>query len=318
MSATHYTPSFNVFDFHFDFGLCVSDFLYGLSAQAASVLSSWADEFMAQISTGDMFDVNLAGGDYASAYRIVLDVAERVVVPVSGGFLGLAFVFSLMSFGRDAGMGGRHGTDLFASYAWIAVKYLLVQTAIVHGVRIMRAIFEVVNDIGAAMQDTGLLAGAVDATVYHDAFMESFRSITFSQGGGTALIMLLVALVVLIVAAITAIYVQVVVVVRVFEVCVRMVFSGFAFVMLANQSTRESGMRYIKQFAGVCVQALVVLLVVGLGSVFIRQSVGLFTASGPDTLIASFMSLVGPMVSCIVMFLMVKQSREIANAVVGA
>ena len=105
---------------------------------------------------------------------------------------------------------------------------------------------------------------------------------------------------------------------RVFEVCVRMVFSGFAFVMLANQSTRESGMRYIKQFAGVCVQALVVLLVVGLGSVFIRQSVGLFTASGPDTLIASFMSLVGPMVSCIVMFLMVKQSREIANAVVGA
>ena len=239
MSATHYTPSFNVFDFHFDFGLCVSDFLYGLSAQAASVLSSWADEFMAQISTGDMFDVNLAGGDYASAYRIVLDVAERVVVPVSGGFLGLAFVFSLMSFGRDAGMGGRHGTDLFASYAWIAVKYLLVQTAIVHGVRIMRAIFEVVNDIGAAMQDTGLLAGAVDATVYHDAFMESFRSITFSQGGGTALIMLLVA--------------------------------------------------------------LVVLLVVGLGSVFIRQSVGLFTASGPDTLIASFMSLVGPMVSCIVM-----------------
>ena len=318
MSATHYTPSFNVFDFHFDFGLCVSDFLYGLSAQAASVLSSWADEFMAQISTGDMFDVNLAGGDYASAYRIVLDVAERVVVPVSGGFLGLAFVFSLMSFGRDAGMGGRHGTDLFASYAWIAVKYLLVQTAIVHGVRIMRAIFEVVNDIGAAMQDTGLLAGAVNATVYHDAFMESFRSITFSQGGGTALIMLLVALVVLIVAAITAIYVQVVVVVRVFEVCVRMVFSGFAFVMLANQSTRESGVRYIKQFAGVCVQALVVLLVVGLGSVFIRQSVGLFTASGPDTLIASFMSLVGPMVSCIVMFLMVKQSREIANAVVGA
>ena len=145
MSATHYTPSFNVFDFHFDFGLCVSDFLYGLSAQAASVLSSWADEFMAQISTGDMFDVNLAGGDYASAYRIVLDVAERVVVPVSGGFLGLAFVFSLMSFGRDAGMGGRHGTDLFASYAWIAVKYLLVQTAIVHGVRIMRAIFEVVT-----------------------------------------------------------------------------------------------------------------------------------------------------------------------------
>ena len=223
-----------------------------------------------------------------------------------------------MSFGREAGLGGRHGTDLFASYMWMCMKYVLLATCITHSVTIMRAIFEMVADIGIAMQNVGGL-GSATTSAYADAFMEVCRDLTYGQGFGLAFVIMLIALVVLVICALTAIFTQVTMVIRVFECAVLMAFSSIAFVMLGHQGTRESGIRYIKRFAGVCVQALVILLVVALGGLFIDIAINQFAfGSSSESAVGFLMGLVGPLVSCIAMFLMVKQARDIANAIVGA
>lgn len=303
--------------FNFDIGAVFSDFLYGcVVGPAVDFTTTWADEFTGQIATGDLFSETL-NGTYSDAYAIVLKVLTNVVAPVSNGFLGLSLVFSIMSFGREAGAGGRHGTDLLASYMWIAVKYALLSSVISHSAWILNSLFNAVNEVGAAMQSLGGL-GQLSLSPYHDTFMEVLRGLTITQGGGIALIVLIAAAIVLCVCAVTAIYVQIVLVTRVFEACVLIGFSGFGFVMLGHQGTRESGLRYFKRFLAVCVQALVVALVVGLGSVFVGIAVSSFDGTGGSTLIASFMSCVGPIVGCLVMFTMVRMSREIANAIVGA
>lgn len=289
--------------------------LYGGFSSMTYGLASWADEFMANISTADLFSQNF-GNVYADAYSVITAVASNVIIPVANAFLGISFVFSLMSFTREAGMGGRQGTDLFASYMWIGVKYSLLSALISKSVWFMNMVFLGINDIGAAMQRLGGL-GSLQSTSYADAFMDVCRSLTYQQGWGIALLIMLVAIVVLVIAAITAIYTQVVVVLRVFELAIRMAFGGFAIVMLGHQGTRESGMRYLKQFVGVCVQALVIVLIVGLGSVFITVAVNAFPTTGA-TGIGFFMGLVGPIVSCVAMFVMVKQSRDLAFSIVGA
>lgn len=296
---------------------CLGRTTYDGVSSITHILSSTADQFISQISTGELFgDAFGAGSAYRDAYLIVVRVAENVIVPVANGFLGLSFVFSLMSFGREAGIGGRHGTDLFASYIWIAVKYVLLSSCISHSVDLMLGIFGIVNEIGQGMQNLGGL-GTLTMTGFTDSFMSICRSLTFAQGWGAAAGVALFALVCLGAAALTAIYTQVVVVIRIFEVCILMAFSGFAFVMLGHQGTREAGIRYIKRFGAVCVQALVILLVVGLGSVFMSVSIDLFANAGGTDLVSMLMNVVGPLVSCIAIFLMVKMSRDIANAIVG-
>lgn len=285
-------------------------------------LANVADEFMSLIGSGDLIgDVFTSSrdggtGTYTSALTTVMNVANNVVIPISNGFLGLSLIFSLMSFGREAGMGGRHGTDLFAGYLWIAVKYVLISSCITHSISIMRGIFDLVNNIGSGIQQYAGL-NDLDFNTFSNTMMEVCRSSTYQDGFGVLFVLLIIALVGAIAAALTAVYAQVLIVVRVFEICILMCFSGIAFVMLGHQGTRESGIRYIKRFGSCCVQALVLLLVVGLGTIFMSAAANLFVSTETDTILGFIVSAVGPIVSCVAIFLMVKQSRDIANAIVG-
>ena len=245
-----------------------------------------------------------------------MSVADNVIIPISNGFLGLSLIFSMMSFGREAGMGSRHGTDLFAGYLWIAVKYVLLSSCITHSVDIMLGIFDLVNNIGVGVQQFAGL-NDLDFNAFSSSMMEVCRSVTYQDGVGVILVLLLIALVGCIAAALTAIYAQVLIVVRIFEICILMCFSGIAFVMLGHQGTRESGIRYIKRFGSCCVQALVLLLVIGLGTIFMSAAASLFVNTPSDSILGFIINAVGPIVSCVAIFLMVKQSRDIANAIVG-
>lgn len=298
-------------------GNMVAHFFYGMFASAISVLSSAADEFLSLIGTGSLIgDVFSSGGEYASALTTVLSVSNNVIIPISNGFLGLSLVFSLMSFGREAGMGGRHGTDLFAGYLWLAVKYVLLSSCITHSVDIMRGIFDLVNNIGSGIQQFASL-DALDFSAFSGSMMEVCRSVTYQDGVGVMFVLLLIALAGVLSAALTAIYAQVLIVMRIFEICLLMCFSGIAFVMLGHQGTRESGVRYIKRFASCCVQALVLLLVIGLGTVFMGAAAVMFVNTTSDGILGFLIKAVGPIVSCVAIFLMTKQSRDIANSIVG-
>lgn len=314
-SATNAT--FDVFSLG-NVGNFLSRWLYGMFGGAISMLSSAADEFMSLIGTGSLIgDVFSSGeGEYASALSTVLSVANNVIIPISNGFLGLSLIFALMSFGREAGMGGRHGTDLFAGYLWIAVKYVLLSSCITHSVSIMRGIFDLVNNVGSGIQQFASL-DTLDFSAFSDSMMEVTRSITYQDGIGVMIVLLLIAFAGVIASALTAVYTQVLIVVRIFEICLLMCFSGIAFVMLGHQGTRESGVRYIKRFGSCCVQALVLLLVVGLGSVFMGAAAALFVDTPSEGILGFLIKAIGPIVSCIAIFLMVKQSRDIANSIVG-
>lgn len=305
-----------------NFGNWFMRWLYSsLFGPAINMFSSAADEFMSLIGTGDLIgDVfSSSGGStgtYTSALTTVLNVANNVIIPISNGFLGLSLIFSIMSFGREAGMGSRHGTDLLAGYLWIAVKYALLSSCITHSVAIMRGIFDLVNNIGSGIQQFANL-GSLQFDAFSESMMEVCRTVTYQDGVGVLLVLLLIALVGVIAAALTAVYAQVLIVVRIFEICILMCFSGIAFVMLGHQGTRESGIRYIKRFGACCVQALVLLLVVGLGSIFMAAAATLFVNAPSDGVLGFIINAVGPIVSCIAIFLMVKQSRDIANSIVG-
>ena len=295
--------------------------LYNFFGSAINMLASTADEFLGLIGSGNLIGDVFSSSDgqegtYASALTTVLSVADNVIIPISNGFLGLSLIFSMMSFGREAGMGSRHGTDLFAGYLWIAVKYVLLSSCITHSVDIMLGIFDLVNNIGVGVQQFAGL-NDLDFNAFSSSMMEVCRSVTYQDGVGVILVLLLIALVGCIAAALTAIYAQVLIVVRIFEICILMCFSGIAFVMLGHQGTRESGIRYIKRFGSCCVQALVLLLVIGLGTIFMSAAASLFVNTPSDSILGFIINALGPIVSCVAIFLMVKQSRDIANAIVG-
>lgn len=308
----------NLFESVAGIGTSMGKALYDILANGADLCAMTAGLVMSNIGVDGLFG-SFSTGDWVGVYRACVAVADRAVIPIATGFLGLLMVAELIAFAKD-GASGRGRDDLWGSYLFIVVKYMIIQTLITNITLVMAGIYSLVAEIGNFMVGTlgmaGTLAGgnwgvlqAVDAAL---------TSITYDQGAGAALLVLLVALVSMCTCVLTYIYVQVVFVMRMFELYVRTAFAAFPAVMCASRQTRDGGIRYFKKYAGCCLQALIVVLVISLGGLVMQICGNIRTITTGNVVADLVIAAVPPLVGALAMFMMVKQSREFADQLVGA
>lgn len=297
---------------------------YSIFGNGAWNFAKLSNDFMGQIGGSSLFNEGYADGAYNVVYDVCVKVADNVAVPVATGFLGLALVLALINFTKEVAQTNHGTTDLLANYMFIIVKFGVIQLCISNTTLIMQGIYELVREVGMFMAKIAM-PSQVGALAYTDGFAGAvnniLKSITFSEGTGAAIIVFLVAMVAFVCSVMTVVYVNVVAIMRMFEVYVRSAFAALPMVMLGNRTTKDGGIRYFKKYAGCCLQALVIILIVALGGPMLSAGGSLLqTALGNNSggFAGLIVSVLPPLCSCVALMFMVKQSRAIADEIVGA
>lgn len=296
-------------------------FGYSLLEDGAGTLVGTANEVFDSLGTIGSLDSDYAGtGDstFATMYSLATSVQERVVSPVAIGFLGLSLALAVLEFSKETM--SRHGEAMthLASYVWIAVKFVIVMQLITHLDLLCGAIFDIFGWV--AQQASAVAAAAlpgVSTGGTFGSFMIQMQKLTYDQFG-TAFLYLLLALVVLVVVVVTLVRVIVVSVVRLIEVYLMSAFAGFPMVMLTTRETRDAGIRFFKQYAALCLQAAVLLVLIACAGLVMAASTSLFAPQGLTGFTAALVGAIGPIAGCVAVQAMVGQSRQISDRIMGA
>jgi hypothetical protein len=289
--------------------------IFSLFASGTMLLANVADGVMEYIGIENAF-LEPYGNDgaYADIYKICSEIGSKVVAPMAVGFLGIALLAELISFTKDTAV-NRGGADLLGSYLFIIVKYALMSTIIANVDLIMGGIYSIVAYIGQFM--VKLTDTQVVNLGMAESYQEVLKSVTFGSLGAVPIVCGF-ALITLGVTCMVYIYIQVLAITRMFEVYLRTAFAGFALVMVCNKSTKESGMRYFKKYVSCCVQALVMILTISVGSVLMMMGAsGMADAVGAEGVGGFLMKSIASMVGILVLQSLVKQSRDFADSIVG-
>lgn len=203
---------------------------------------------------------------------------------------------------------------------WIifAIKYSILYVVITHVKLIMYSVFSIFHAISNAIQNN-ILVNMPTNTISSDMMNASFEAITYDQGIGLGLVLVLVALVVLICVALTTIYTQVLAIVRIFEIFIGIAFAPIPLTMLAVKELSQGAISFIRWFCGACLQLAILYAIVALGGPLISSISSSLTAmfTSTNTGVEAIMIAIVPIVSSLALFMMVKQSRDISNRIVG-
>lgn len=293
--------------------------IYNACSSLATPLLTWASEFYRIIAEG-----NIIGGELSSfpeVERVVENILNNVLVPVALGFFGLFLGLDLLRIMKDSGNNALRFAGLGVMEEWLifGIKYGILYVAINHVQLIMYSIFSVFHYISTLVQRNVLVD--IDTSGISSTMMDaSFQALTYENGPGLAILLLLVAFVVLIVVALTAIYTQVLAIVRIFEIFIGIAFSPIPITMLISRQLSSGGIQFFRWFCGACLQLAVLFAIVGLGGPLITSISGSVTAmfTTTDTAIQGMMTAVVPVISALSLFVMVKSSRTISDKIMGA
>lgn len=256
-------PSFNVFDGS-TYWPSFQSLLYGWFEQAAGTLTTTSNEVFEALDDIGALDSDYAGSSnstFATIYSVATAIQRTVVNPVAIGLLGLAMAISLLEFSKEAATNPRSGSmNQLASYVWIAVKFSIVLQLINNLDLLCGGIFDVFAWIARSCSSviTAALPQGASADTF-SSFMIEMQKLTYAQFG-VVFIYLLLAFVIVCVVVITLVRVIVVSVTRLIEVYVMSAFAGFPLVMLTTRETRDAGVRYLRSYASVCLQAAVLVV----------------------------------------------------------
>ena len=98
----------------------------------------------------------------------------------------------------------------------------------------------------------------------------------------------LVSMVILVSTGLCLIKVLTLTITRMFEIYLMTAFAGFPLVMLTTRETRPSGIGYFKKFAGVCLQAAILITIIAFAGICFSAAGSLLatkpmTRSGPSS-----------------------------------
>lgn len=300
-----------------DIGKWPVKLLYDLVHGAAGTMLQWASEFWGIIAQG-----KFVGGDLSSfpdAEAMVRRIIEQVVQPVAQGCLGVCLAIELLriehSFTkpseRNLGLGG------FEQIIFFGIKYAVLYMVVSNIYTIMYAIFSIFNWMTVRMQS--LMSVTMPSTTISPGMLDAtFTTLTYDDGG-MLLILLIMAGAVLIVTAWTALYAQVLAISRIFEIFIMIAFAAIPATTFANKTLSSIGMEFTKTFCGACLQLAIIYAIVGIGGPIITGvsatlgSLFTSTTTGIDVLMAACV----PITSAIALYMMLKNSRTLANKVFG-
>lgn len=302
----------------FDFGKTITKWVVESCQSVAQSILGIASEFYSILAKGQII-----GGDLSSfpeVERVVNTILDRVLIPFAQGFFGIFLAIDCLRIIRDTGNSSLRFAGLGVMEQWIvfAIKYSILYVVITHVRLIMYGIFGIFHAISNAIQNN-VLINMPSSTISSDMMNASFEAITYDQGIGLGIVLVLVAVVVLIAVALTTIYTQVLAIVRIFEIFVGVAFSPIPLTMLATKELSQGAIGFIKWFCGACLQLAILYAIVALGGPLISSIGSSLTAmfTTTNTGIEAIMIAVVPVVSSLALFMMVKQSREISNRIMG-
>ena len=292
----------------------LSYWVFTLFENMSGTLISICNELFAAIGNTDAMTLQLGDSTYASVYSGVKDVISKVIVPVADGFLGLALVIELLRFSRDVATNKGDHFSMAGNYMWILVKFAAMAVLISHTDMLCEGIYELF--LVVAEQVRNIFDGTALSSDAFDSFMLYMQEIPYKDFGNVV-IMWIASFAVLIAVSITVLRVLVLMVTRMFEVYVRMTFAGFPLIMVASREMRESGLRYFKEFAGVCLQAAVLIVMISFAGVIMSAVAPLLHVEGGG--------IVGPVVNILATIAgvmgvnaVIGQSRALAEKIMGA
>lgn len=307
-------PKFDLFNLD-NFGNAFFYLIYSAIESAVAGLVDVCNELFDFIQNSDALTLEMDDSNYASVYSAVVTLSETVIQPIAVGFLGLALVLELLQFSRDVATNKGDHFSMAGSYVWIIVKFAAIMTLIGHTTLLTRGIYELFLSV-ARMVVTVIGGGTALPTDSFDSIMIGLQEITYANFG-QVLILAIVAIVMVFAVAITVLRVVVLTVTRMFEIYVRAAFSGIPLVMLTNRSTRDGGLRYFKEFAGACLQAAVLIVMIAFAGVIMNVA-ALTLQVDAAGFVGIVLTILAPIAGVLGVNAVIGMSRDIANRILGA
>lgn len=303
----------------FDGGSYMPTIVYNLIYKTIEGFAGWctnaSNKLIEQLETNKGWTLQLDDTTYfGGVFSAVRQISETIIQPIAIGFLGLALVLSLLNFSKEVAQNHGDHFGMAGSYLWIVVKYALIMTLIDHTMLVCQGVYSIFLWITQKILD--LLAATPISTDALNGFMIQLQKMTYANLGG-ACIQALVMGVMLIAVCIMFVKVAAIVITRMAEIYILCAFSGFPIVMLADDKLRHSGIAYFKEFAAVCLQAGIIVVIVSFTGIFVSAATQLIHSDGGD-MFAAFVNGLGMLAAIFAVTSLVSESRAIATKILGA
>lgn len=294
-------------------------FCRGLAENATS-LAEWCISLVS--STADTaFTSDFTNGPFAQFYTMASTLSKNAFQPYAFAFLGLTFGVALMhqlDVRRKMA-----GIDIMASLAFVVMMFAVSYTLIVHAMDICACIYilaqNLVRVVNIALASVGIEASK--SLGIKEQVIASFDSLTYAQAS-TSFILLLLAIVALVACVACLFCVLTTIFVRVGEIYLRAAASPLCLAFFADDRSRAMGVGYLKRFAAVCFQAVMIVIAIGMIPLIMTVASELIAPITSDTSSLSgfgdaVAALIPSMCAVLCITEIVNKSKLVANSLFG-
>ena len=319
-----YPPDENIWSAGYDFlgdpGGSITLWLSTMCGNLAKQFLEIASEFFNTITGNHLFKQGIDSNNFSKVLSFVGLLIENLK-PVGYTILGICAGIEALRIAKDSKGLSSQWMGLGIMEAWLVycIKFYLLYTLVANAKFFMLAIY------GLLMQVQSIISSAIDAAGFSNAsltFEETtnyINGLTMGDCPHAAILIAIVCLVLLVVCAVTAIYIQVLSVMRLFEIFILLAVSPVSLSGAVSSFTSSITKSYLRTFCAAVLQLSIILLIV---AIFGPLMGGITTSlnetfSSNNTGVQIFVKSVVPIVTSLSLFLMVKQSRPIADKLCG-
>lgn len=231
-------------------------------AESATSLAEWCISLVSS-TANTAFTSDFTNGPFAQFYTMASKLSKGAFQPYAMAFLGLTFGVALMhqlDVRRKMA-----GVDIMASLAFVVMMFAVSYTLIIHAMDICAAVYVLAQHLVGIVNST-LASMGIDTTNsigIKDQVIKSFDALTYAQAG-TSFILLILAIVSLVACVACLFTVLTTILVRIGEIYLRAAASPLCLSFFADDKSRPMGVGYLKRFAAVCFQAVMIVIAIGM------------------------------------------------------
>lgn len=309
--------SFNFFKYSAE--NLVWTFCRGL-AESATSLAEWCISLVSS-TANTAFTSDFTNGPFGQFYTMASKLSKGAFQPYAMAFLGLTFGVALMhqlDVRRKMA-----GVDIMASLAFVVMMFAVSYTLIIHAMDICAAVYVLAQHLVGIVNST-LASMGIDTTSsigIKDQVIKSFDALTYAQAG-TSFILLILAIVSLVACVACLFTVLTTIFVRVGEIYLRAAASPLCLSFFADDKSRPMGVGYLKRFAAVCFQAVMIVIAIGMIPLINTVATELIAPITSDTSTlngfgGAAAALIPSMCSVLCITEIVNKSKVVANSLFG-
>lgn len=289
-------------------------------AESATSLAEWCISLVSS-TANTAFTSDFTNGPFGQFYTMASNLSKGAFQPYAMAFLGLTFGVALMhqlDVRRKMA-----GVDIMASLAFVVMMFAVSYTLIIHAMDICAAVYVLAQHLVGVVNNT-LASIGIDTTKsigIKEQVISSFDALTYSQAG-TSFILLILAIVSLVACVACLFTVLTTIFVRIGEIYLRAAASPLCLAFFADDKSRPIGVGYLKRFAAVCFQAVMIVIAIGMIPLINTVATELIAPITSDTSTlngfgGAAAALIPSMCSVLCITEIVNKSKVVANSLFG-